>query len=144
MLYADGNYNRRKQVALDELDVVIERAASRSGKQREVFRIGGASYENLKVLNKHQLGDLDAALDEYVHCLDYCISVPESMISEKLLESGLVLGNGWTRLEVEKRLQTLLKSYEVGYEFVVHYNQLEPFDSHKASSFDALQRLEDA
>jgi|SRR5690242_4077605 len=144
MLYADGNYARRKQAALDELDIVVERTYSRKGKPQDVVRIGGASFEDLRNLNHRQLRDLDVGLNKYIKWLDAKIDIPEDQTSEQLLRSRMVKGNGYARFEVEEKLQTLLKSHGVGYEFEAHCNQPEPFDIHNASAYDKLRWLEDA
>lgn len=144
MLYADGAWKRRKQAALDELDLAIERASSRNEKPKDVIRVGGASYEDLRTLLPAQLEHLERSLDDYVEWLDSKISIPEDMTSEELLESRLAEGNGYSRLQVEEKMQALLKFFDIAYEFEVHYNQPEPFDIHRAAPFDKLRWLEDA
>ncbi|KAJ4347432.1 hypothetical protein N0V95_005434 [Ascochyta clinopodiicola] len=65
MFYADGEYEVRKRAALEELDSTIERASLRAGKTKDLVRIGGASYDDLKVLDKAQLEQLDCELSAY-------------------------------------------------------------------------------
>jgi hypothetical protein len=144
MLYADGNYNRRRQAALDELDIAIARTESRHGRQQDVVRIGGASYEDIKMLSKAEVEHLDADLDVFIDWVDGEISMPTDMTSEELLGHRVLMDSGYPRLEVEEKLETLLQTHRIHYEFEVHRNQPVSFDIHSASSFDKLQWLEDA
>lgn len=63
MLYADGEYNKRRKAAMAELDRAIANASHEPTK--DILRIGGASWNDLSRLGQRQLEALDADLKDY-------------------------------------------------------------------------------
>lgn len=65
MLYADGDYEKRKKVAMDELNRAIDRSLATIDSSEDVIRIGGANWNDLNRLGQRQLWKLDADLDGF-------------------------------------------------------------------------------
>ncbi|KAF1363310.1 HET-domain-containing protein [Lizonia empirigonia] len=65
MLYACGEYEKRKKAALDELERAVERSLTTGDSCEDVIRVGGASWSDLSALGQRQLQRLDADLDDY-------------------------------------------------------------------------------
>lgn len=141
MLYADGDYESRKRAALNELDMVVGREAARAGKVKDVVRIGGASWEDLKVLSKRQLGELDGVLDEYIERLLRKTDMPTNMSSAGRMDHRA--RSGQARYWAEATLQMILGKFGVDYDHTAHYIEGQ-FDSRTASKRARIQRLEGA
>lgn len=106
ILYADGNYDRRKKATLDELGMVIERVDSRSKKPRDVVRVGGASWSDLRVLDKETLGRLNIVLEDCSIRLLRHIALPSVMNDETIMAHRKLTSA--VRIAAEKELQRLL------------------------------------
>ncbi|KAH7363696.1 heterokaryon incompatibility protein-domain-containing protein [Pyrenochaeta sp. MPI-SDFR-AT-0127] len=65
MLYAEGDYNKRKNAALRMLHKAIAEKNVDAEQLEDVIRIGGASWTDLSTLSHEQLVRLDTDLDEY-------------------------------------------------------------------------------
>lgn len=65
MLYAEGDYNKRKDAALQMLQKAIAEKDINAEPLGDVIRIGGASWSDLTTLGEEDLRRLDADLDEY-------------------------------------------------------------------------------
>lgn len=66
MLYADGEYEKRKKAALDELERAVEQSLTTGDSSEDVIRVGGASWSDLSTLGLRRLRRLDADLDDYL------------------------------------------------------------------------------
>lgn len=78
LLYADGEYNKRRQAAMAELDRVIQNAPVDT--TESVLRIGGASWNDLSRLGQRQLEALDADLEAYSKwLLNNFLDLPETL-----------------------------------------------------------------
>ncbi|OAL47833.1 HET-domain-containing protein [Pyrenochaeta sp. DS3sAY3a] len=64
MLYAEGDYNKRKTAAMNKLRRAISESGIDGEKPEHVIRIGGASWSNLVALGKKSLQQLDDDLDQ--------------------------------------------------------------------------------
>ena len=65
MLYAEGDYNKRKNAALHKLHKAIAEKNIDAERLEDVIRIGGASWNNLTTLSGEQLRISDADLEQY-------------------------------------------------------------------------------
>lgn len=106
-LYADGEFEKRKNVALAELDRELKLLPESS--TEDVIRIGGACYNDLSRLGQRQLLGLDKDLDEYQEWL-----LNEYPTTSMLFRAGA----GQTEFSeaAGKRLKELLAKYKVQYE----------------------------
>lgn len=142
MYYADGDYTARKAAALEELDVKIEQAATRNGKPEDVVRIGGASWEDLKLLDKAQLATLDWKLSDYAIWLFNEVDLPldKSPSARQKHKDSTKDARYWA----EQKLQVLLRSFGVGYDHSAHYRNYaqDQFDIRAAPNIAKTQRLE--
>jgi hypothetical protein len=66
MLYAEGDYDKRKNAALNKLHKAIaERNIDDAERLQDIVRIGGASWSDLITLSEEHLQRLDADLKDY-------------------------------------------------------------------------------
>jgi hypothetical protein len=110
MLYAEGDYNKRKDVALHKLGKAIAEKNADTDRSEDVVRIGGASWSDLSTLSREQLRRLDTDLDEYQQWL--LDGFPKEL-------KGKVFGNSDSLTELAqaagKRMEALLAKYGVRY-----------------------------
>ncbi|KAF9700714.1 hypothetical protein EKO04_001298 [Ascochyta lentis] len=144
MFYADGDYEVRKRAALEELDLTIDRASSRAGKPQDVVRIGGACWDDLKILDKTRLEQLDWELSAYAVWLFGEVELPLDTSPAARLRCKEVTGD--QRFWAEQKLQGLLGEFGVGYDHSAHYrnHQQEGLDMWIAPNIAKVQRLESA
>ncbi|CAI9629219.1 unnamed protein product [Alternaria burnsii] len=64
-LYAEGDYDKRKNAAMRRLRKAIEGEITEPSSPQDVIQVGGASWIDLIALNENQLRQLDLDLQEY-------------------------------------------------------------------------------
>ncbi|KAB2099627.1 hypothetical protein AG0111_0g12184 [Alternaria gaisen] len=111
MLYAEGDYNKRKDAAMKRLQKAIEEKSTgvediKSGQPQDVVRIGGASWNDLSTLNEDQLRQLDLDLEDY----------QEWLLFEFPKRWGLGLSLCEDSKAAGKRMKDLLAKHRVRYE----------------------------
>lgn len=65
MLYAEGDYNKRKRAAVKKLQRAISETGNDGEQPERVVRIGGASWSDLNTLSRGSLRKLYKDLDEF-------------------------------------------------------------------------------
>jgi hypothetical protein len=110
MLYADGNYDKRKNAAQDKLHKAIAEKNNDEERRQDVVLIGGASWSDLITLSNEHLRRLDIDLEEYQKWL--LVEFP------KQLNEGIGWHASLTNLSqtAGKRMRVLLAKHGVRYE----------------------------
>ncbi|CAN9235263.1 unnamed protein product [Alternaria alternata] len=106
MLYAEGDYDKRKNAAMKRLRKAIEVEDIEPGLPQDVVRIGGASWTDLIALKEDQLRQLDLDLQEYQKWL--------LVESPRHIKAGLNLTN--VSQNAGKRMKDLLAKHGVCYQ----------------------------
>lgn len=105
MLYADGEYDKRREAALAELDRAIKVAPI---EYENGLRIGGARWSDLSTLRQRQLEALDTDLERYYKwLLDEFPSQKKKRLESRLPELSQAAG---------MKMKLLLSNYGVGYD----------------------------
>jgi hypothetical protein len=114
MLYAEGDYDKRRNAALNQLHIAIAAKNIDAERQQDVVRIGGASWGDLATLSEEHLRRLDLDLEEYQKWL--LVEFPKQHNnwygwSESLMDLSQTAG---------KRMKALLAKQGVCYEDLSH------------------------
>jgi hypothetical protein len=118
-LYAEGDYNKRKNTAMKKLQQAIAAAevdVEPSEASEDLIRVGGASWSDLMKLSTEQLQRLDADLDEYRKWfLEWFLDGFVEQNNERILSL-----EDWVLLEMSQtaseRMESLLARFGVRYE----------------------------
>ncbi|KAJ6199252.1 heterokaryon incompatibility protein-domain-containing protein [Bipolaris maydis] len=114
MMYADGDYDKRKNVALKALQKAIDEKNVNYKEPQHVIRIGGASWSELMRLNEKDLQELDSDLQEFQKWIldEWPKEVNASTVwTSKLGELSEATGG---------KMKELLAKYRVGYDDLSH------------------------
>ncbi|KAI4701141.1 hypothetical protein J4E89_010717 [Alternaria sp. Ai002NY15] len=114
MLYADGNYERRKKKAQRMLKKAIAEAENDADHERlhDVAQIGGASWGDLIALEEKDLKRLDLDLEQYQQWLLFEFPKLQKECEGLDWSDGLPHLSKYTR----ERMKKLLEKYGVHYE----------------------------
>jgi hypothetical protein len=110
MLYAEGNYDRRKNSAQNKLHKAIAEKQLDDERLQDVARIGGASWSSLITLSVAQLQTLDADLEEYQEWL--LVDFPKQYLEREDREEDIAN----LLLTAGQRMKALLAKHGVRYE----------------------------
>ncbi|KAH6881917.1 heterokaryon incompatibility protein-domain-containing protein [Alternaria rosae] len=124
-LYADGNYTKRKNIAMGKLHKAIDEKDVDFKHPDDCIHIGGAFWKDLIILREEQLLALDSDLDEF------CKWLLEGFLSQYADEHHM-LRETMTRLSQDagKRMKKLLANYNVRYEDLSHLeNDMQSWES---------------
>ncbi|KAH7382466.1 heterokaryon incompatibility protein-domain-containing protein [Phaeosphaeria sp. MPI-PUGE-AT-0046c] len=111
MLYAEGDYSKRKAVALDKLHKAIAERGNVDERDK-VIGIGGANWNDLTALSTSQLEFLDNDLDEFQ---DWVL---DGFAGQYRGQGQFGTPESLTKLSQEagKRMEALLAKYKVRYD----------------------------
>jgi hypothetical protein len=107
MLYAEGDYQKRKNAAMRRLVKAIE---VEEIEPQDVVRVGGASWNDLVALNENQLRQLDLDLQEYQKWL--LVESPKQLKAASSLATFLITFSQ----NAGKRMKELLAKHGVRYQ----------------------------
>ncbi|EUC41292.1 hypothetical protein COCMIDRAFT_106529 [Bipolaris oryzae ATCC 44560] len=123
MLYADGDYDRRKNAALKTLQKAITERNDNDKESQSVIRVGGASWSDLMKLSENDLQELDSDLQEYQKWL--LEELPNQI--NKLTVWTPLLGELSEAAGV--KMKALLEKYGVVYEDLSHLQpNIRPYE----------------
>ncbi|KAF1921342.1 heterokaryon incompatibility protein-domain-containing protein [Ampelomyces quisqualis] len=141
-LYADGEYTKRKAVAMERLQKAVDDKVAVTKQPENIIRIGGASYTDLTTLTEDQLAALDTDLAEF--CKWLLDGFPPTY-TEKTIGSGETL----TKLShnAGRRLKRLLTKYSVRYDDLSHLDSSvqswkEPWGRYRNKKATAQKRVQ--
>lgn len=123
VLYADGDYDERKDIAFKSLKKAIAEKKIDEKEPHHVIRIGGASWSDLVRLSENDLQELDSDLQEYQKWL--LGELPNQI--NKLTVWNSLLGELSEAAGV--KMKELLEKHGVAYEDLSHLQpNMRPYD----------------
>jgi hypothetical protein len=114
MLYADGDYDKRKDAAQNKLRKAIAERNNDIEASQDVVRIGGASWNDLMRLSEKDLRGLDSDLNEYQKWL---LEDFPRQHKERIGDASALTALSET---AGKRMKALLAKHGVRYEDLSH------------------------
>lgn len=143
MLYAEGDYNKRKGVALDKLHKAIAEREEDTDQRDKVIGIGGANWNDLTALSTFQLESLDRDLNIFQ---DWIL---DGFAEQYRGKGQFGTAESLTELSQQagKRMRDLLAKYKVGYEDLsvleaTMRSWKEPWQGYRDRKADAQDRVQ--